>query len=72
MKLSNWLAVTVLVPRILLMDTTVTQDEALDLKISQSGDKIIYYDVEMELVEMPDYPCLIEIDESTSTDASAE
>ena len=68
MKLSNWLAISVLVPKILLMDTTLTTGEQLDLNFTKTGNKIIYYDIEMELVEIPDCPPLMDVEDSGMVD----
>lgn len=58
MKLRDFLYVTVLVPRVLLMQWDSTPEAQIDLQITQSGDRFVYNDIVMEPVEILDYPCL--------------
>ena len=57
-KLLYWLIVTVYLPRIIMLDLTQTPREALDLFITNSEDKVFYYENFPEPADVLDYPCL--------------
>ena len=70
MKMRDFIYVTVLIPRILMMQWDANPEAQIDLQITQSGDHFIYNDVEMEPVEIPDYPCIVIEDEDEGDDIS--